>query len=323
MSNKLPVTLDFAIVGCAKSGTTGLAERLDHHPLVYMSDVKETNYFVHGFEQATATRNANGSIALTHGKPELHVDRLERFEALFRGASHEQKLGEASPLYLLNPAVPDRLLAHNPDIRIVLVLRNPTDVAFSNFVHHVRDRMESVDVNNMEVLLDETRYDDPELHVFARHLLIPEYSTHLPRWVERFGPDRLHIEIYEEFRAFPEATFARVAEFLDLPEVTLDMATAQVNQSRIPRFASLHSLVLNDSVMKRLLRTLVPTKQRRRLRLAVERLNAGKRPILTEAVRAKLDVRYAKDRTYVSSLLGRTLDAWEERLDVGSAGRES
>ena len=294
---------------------------LDRHQSIYMSDVKETNYFVHGFEQISATYTANGSQALTHGKPHMHIDQAKKFNALFEGASVEQLLGEASPLYMLNHNVPERLLANNPDIRIIIVLRNPSDVAFSNFVHHVRDRGEAVTVDDMDALLDESRYSDPRMHVFSRHLHLPEYATHLPHWVDAFQPDRLHIEIYEELLADPNAALSRIVQFLGLPEPAPQQMLRAVNQSRMPRFARVHSFVLADSPAKWLARKLIPVKQRRRLRLVVESLNAGRKPLLKNTARTHLDERFDRDRRYVSSLLKRPIHVWEKRLATHSTSQ--
>ena len=324
MRTDTATVLDFAIAGCAKSGTTAIAELLDAHPSIYMSDVKETNYFVHGFEPVEAVRTANGGLAITFGNPADHVDTPERFAGQFAGAAPGQRLGEASPLYLTNAAVPGRLLEHNPDVRVVLVLRNPSDVAYSNFVHHVRDEAEAIPADDVEGFADESRYADPGLHVFARHLDLPRYATQLPAWTGRIAPERLHIEIFEEFRAAPEAAIDRIVAFLGLePLVREDerAAVGAVNQSRLPRFHLVHRFVLDDGLVKRVLRAIVPVKRRRRLRLALERLNAGRRPSLPEPVRARLDARFAPDRAHVASVLGRPVPAWDA-LQAGSAGAD-
>lgn len=314
-------TLGFVIAGCAKSGTTALAEALDRHPGIYMSDVKETNFFIHGFETVTARQTANGSRAISFGNPTTHIETIEAFESQFARASDEALLGEASPLYLLSENVPDRLLEHNQKMRVVLLLRNPTDVVFANFVHHVRDRAESVTIDDIESLLDENRYKDKNLHAFSNHLAIPCYSSQLPRWIKTFGPDRLHIEIFEEYKADPEVVIARIIEFIGIDGKIERTVNSAVNQSRLPRFAWLNKIVLDDSPLKFLVRHIIPKKQRRRLRLIVERLNAGARPELPLHARKILDERYRVERDYVEKLLGRPIQPWRDLLASSNPAR--
>ena len=310
---------DFIIAGSAKSGTTALAGMLDQHSGIHVSAVKETNYFVHGFGPRDDRRLHNGRVLFAGRQGAHYIDDARKYSALFAGAAAHQLTGEASPLYLLEPAVPARLQTQCPAVRIIVILRNPTDVAFANFVHHVRDRAESIRVTDIGSFLDMARYRHPGLHPFARHLQIPAYAEHLPSWFERFDPRQIHLMIHEEFRANPEQAVAEVLAFLEVPaDAQIDTAR-EVNVSNLPRSMLLHRAVLGLPGLKRVLRPVLPTRQRRRLRLTIERMNAGARPVLPDAGRALLDDRFALDRAWVEKRLGRPIDAWRERLN--DAGR--
>src|SRR3954462_1224231 len=108
---------NFLIVGAAKSGTTSLFEYLRGHPDVFMPDVKEASYFA-----GAGVKN--------------EADYL----ALFREAGPARAVGEASGAYLYLPdtarAIHDLL---GPRVRIIVILRNPIDMAYSLWGHMVRE----------------------------------------------------------------------------------------------------------------------------------------------------------------------------------------
>ena len=110
--------LDFIIIGAQKSATTSLYQYLKPHPKIYMSSSKEAPFF---------------------SKDELYRAGWEKFVAkYFEGAKKEQFWGTASPQYMGNPETPARIHASMPDARLIAVLRNPIDRAYSHYTMSVR-----------------------------------------------------------------------------------------------------------------------------------------------------------------------------------------
>jgi hypothetical protein len=95
------VTLpNFVVIGAAKAGTTALYWYLSEHRAVFMSPVKETNFFAYNLDQTGK---------LVYGDPDVHrfpVRTLEEYQALFADAGEATAIGEASPLYLESPRLP-------------------------------------------------------------------------------------------------------------------------------------------------------------------------------------------------------------------------
>src|SRR3954453_8767361 len=88
---------NFIVIGAAKAGTTALYWYLSEHPAVFMSPVKETNYFAYG-------RDAAGN--LLYGAPEVHpfpIRTRADYERLFVDSNGAAAVGEASPIYLECP----------------------------------------------------------------------------------------------------------------------------------------------------------------------------------------------------------------------------
>ena len=110
--------VDVFIVGAAKAGTTALHTALDKHPLMFMSAVKEPNYFSAAELQLEETLNKSGLITTD-----------AEYRKLFSGAAPQQLLGEASVSYLAYPSSAERIFAYNPDAKIIISLREPVSRA--------------------------------------------------------------------------------------------------------------------------------------------------------------------------------------------------
>jgi hypothetical protein len=311
-------TVDFVIAGCAKSGTTALTLMLDQHPAIYTSDIKETNFFIQGFEPTRHFMTLNGKCVLDDQEEDDIIDTPEKYQGLFKSAGKDQIKGEASPWYLLNADVPARMLSYNPDVKVILTLRNPSDVAFANFVHQVRDRAESIGIDNMEAFLNAARYQDQTLHPFCNHLDLPRYSKHLPAYLSTIPRENLHIMIYEEFRDNKQQALAEVFEFLGVaPQENIEVDRS-VNISGLPKHDWLQDRIQGSMAFKKALGLIIPKKPRRRLRAYIEAKNTGKQVTLSPQHRRRLDDEYAEDRRYVESLLGRPVESWEQRLAAPS-----
>ena len=120
---------NFLIIGAMKSGTTALYYYLEQHPEIYMSPVKEPNFF-----SSQERENAAGAVA-----------RIGNYRDLFRGVSGETAIGEASHSYLYEPGAAAEIRRYAPEAKLIAILRNPIDRAYSHFLHMVRSGTEPLD----------------------------------------------------------------------------------------------------------------------------------------------------------------------------------
>src|ERR687883_42510 len=118
---------NFFVVGAQKAGTTSLYYYLKQHPEVYMSPVKEPHFF-EGMQ----------SEFYRPGRKVMPVTCLGDYQALFQGVSNEKAIGEASASCLYSPKAPALLKGAIPNAKLIAVLRNPVDRAYSNFLHCIR-----------------------------------------------------------------------------------------------------------------------------------------------------------------------------------------
>lgn len=130
---------NFLIIGAAKAGTTSLYHYLAQHPQIYMSPIKEPNFFALE-ERCVDFRGPGDHLYIK----QFSVTELERYRSLFQGVTHEQAVGEASPLYLYSPVAPARSHRYVPEMKLIAILRHPVDRAYSAFLHLLRDEREPI-----------------------------------------------------------------------------------------------------------------------------------------------------------------------------------
>ena len=138
---------NFFIVGAPKAGTTSLYAYLDQHPEVYMSPLKEPNYFAFELRAENFSKEDQPRIAREAAALRDYLDgdmRDKRFGGLvsdwldygklFRNASTETAIGEASPMYLWSGSAAHNIARRLPHAKIIISLRNPVDRAYSQYL---------------------------------------------------------------------------------------------------------------------------------------------------------------------------------------------
>lgn len=306
---------DFIIVGVSKAGTTLMANMLDEHPDVFVSPIKETNFFYNKSKDSKHLKYNTDKGWLEGQEDHAIIDTLEKYNALFSDQSH-LLVGEASPLYLICEDISERIHAHHPDVKIIISLRNPTDVSYANFVMQCRDGNESLDVTQVEEMLAPGRYENDGLHPFARHLEIPRYEKHIQKYIDVFGMENIHFVIFEEFIKNKPEHMKRLFSFLGVREdFVVESGNRKVNISAMPKSIFLRNLIQGSMGFKRFLRLFLSKKQRIKLRSTIETFNTSKdKPVLSAAERQKLDSMFITERAYVARLLGRDIAVWEEKV---------
>lgn len=308
-AQKLP---NFLIIGAAKSGTTSIYHYLKNHPDIFMSKIKETNFFLGD------GRTAMKEIGLDGKTRELSsVGTLAEYSALFQAAT-EKARGEASPKYLYYPGTAERIKAAVPNAKIIAVLRHPVDRAYSAFLHHVRENQEEYTDFAAALEAEPERIErgiDPKYHYRNRGL----YFKQLKPYYDAFGAENVHVYLYEELRD-PLGLLRPLFGVLGVdPSFTPDVS-AQHNISGVPKNRFLHSVYgflkgNGHNAVKNLGKRLLPTTFRQRLKgRAIRNLqkNNLSKPPLAPEVRADLLKGYKEDITRLQDLIGRDLTHWLE-----------
>ena len=195
------------IIGAPKCGTTSLYEYLKGHPQVYMSAAKEPGYFAPDNLQP-------GSHQLRYGSDE------DRYLALFEQAGQARRVGEATVGYIYSEQAPGLIHEFDPAARIIVMFRDPLRMIPS--LHNQRlaeGREPEADFRRAierEIALDGPSAPSDEPPAPGSYRDRGLFSRHLPRWLETFGREQVHVIILEDLEREPVSQFRRVLEFLDV-----------------------------------------------------------------------------------------------------------
>ena len=118
---------NFLLIGAGKSGTTAIYRYLQAHPQIYMSALKEPQFF------AIAGQPISDFPDLRGYEQEVVTD-LQSYEQLFARFAGEVAIGEASTWYLYNPQALDRIQQSLPNVKLIAILRHPVERAYSHFL---------------------------------------------------------------------------------------------------------------------------------------------------------------------------------------------
>jgi hypothetical protein len=197
---------DFLVIGAQRAGSTSLFAQLCAHPGVAAPSHKEIHYFdLQSFRSLRWYRSHFPPAAAARGR----------------------LTGEASPYYLFHPAVPARVAAALPGVRLVALLRDPVARAYSQYQLSVRDgheqlgfeealRAEADRLAGEEARLLADRAYRANAHRHQSYASRGLYAEQLRRWQEHVEPERLLVVASEELFADPQREAAAVLEFLGL-----------------------------------------------------------------------------------------------------------
>lgn len=210
---------DFAIIGGQRCGTTSLYRYLMEHPCCIHAFEKEVHYFDNNYGKGVDWYLANFPT--------------RAYMNLLRGCLRRPVLtGEASPLYMFHPLAPQRMAEDTPKVKIIALLRNPTDRAFSHYQHEVRLGHENLDFEQaLEAESDRLKgerdhmLEDPSYYSFNyAHFSYKSrgiYIEQIADWMQYFSGEQLLVLSSEDLYTEPARVMMEVQEFLHLPPKTL------------------------------------------------------------------------------------------------------
>lgn len=270
---------EFIGIGAQKAGTSWIHACLFQHPAIFMPGKKEIHFF---------------------GK---HYDMgADWYDEHFRACPPGRLAGEISPTYLYHPEAPRRIQEWNPGVKLIACLRNPVDRAVSAYRYSVQIGAIPA-AESFETVVREKP-------AFVEHGL---YAGQLERYLKFFDRDQLLITVYEDIRRDSPGFVQRILQFLGVDATFVPaMLDRKVNESRgaprsvaLDRFARGLAAALQSAGLDRVVWRLA----RSRLAESVRRLNSRPEPrtMLSGALRAELERRFAPDVRMVAQLLERDL----------------
>lgn len=289
---------NFLIIGAAKAGTTALHTYLQQHPQVYMTPDKETNFFA--FEGENLNFQGPGDEAIN----QFSLTTLESYQAEFQNVSKEKAIGEACPLYLYHPKAPEGIRSYIPDVRLIVILRNPVDRAYANFLHIVRDDREPCRDFDLALQQEEKRIKD-NWEWFWHYIQLGYYNEQLQRYYQIFDRQQIRVYLYEDLCQNSLALMQDIFRFLDIDDNFIPDLNIRPNKSGMPKNLLFHQLLTKPNPLKSFLKPLFPSI----LRQKIQHQNLTTPQISSEA-KAFLKELYRQDIIKCQDLIDRDLSLW-------------
>lgn len=281
---------NFFIVGAPRAGTTSLHSYLNDIPEIFMSQIKEPNYF--------------SRKLVPDDHPLLNpIREKQRYLHLFENVKDQKIIGEASPLYLSDPDVPKLIHQVSPNALILISLRDPIERLLSHFTLIIRDGGTKDTFH--KVLHNEMKFgieDSLKPHLYLESGL---YSDSIKRYLEIFGSKQVKIIIFEEFSKNPKVTLEEILNFLGIHHSLLNFKAEVHNPFTAPRGKTAEHILTSKTTSK-FLKAFLPSSTRKFLRRNILTNNQDKPIIEKEDWKILYDY-YKEDVEKLKKILNREL----------------
>ncbi len=233
-------TVDFIIIGAQKAGTTSLFRYLSAHPNICMPVKKEIEFF---------------------SREEYYSKGLTWYGQWFLNCNRNNLVGEASPQYMFYDYVPERIFNVFPDVKLIVILRNPIDRAYSHYRMLKRRELENKNfstlvldlINRQKSLNGDEHFENHEYFAFG------EYGRILSNYLQFFDKKNIHISFSENLNINPVATVNEICDFLNIEYFSDNKhIKKKYHKSGDKRFPAFERWIKNASWIKRLIKFFIP-----------------------------------------------------------------
>lgn len=301
---------NFLIIGAGKSGTTSVYHAIKQHPQVFMSAVKEPNFFALEGQQKINGYDADDPDGFNFYP--WAVTNLDDYQLLFDKVQHEKAIGESSTMYQYMPKAPQNIKKHIPDVKLIAIFRNPADRLYSRYQHLLRE--DRVPTEKFEDCFEKGNL------WWQKNDLVQEgfYYTHMKRYFEIFDSKNIKIMLYEDLRKDPQAFMKELFVFLEIDENFEPDMSIRYNVSGKVKNKYVNYLIGQQSVIRRAIESVAPAVvQKARDSAFMQRIvtnmrskNLEKAPLQQSVRKRLIEEIYADEIRQFSKLINRDLSHW-------------
>jgi len=287
------------IVGAAKCGTTSLHNYLKQHPDIFMSKQKEPHFLI------------NSDI----GEDRIHkaITVLEDYEDLFKTDSIYKYKGESSVMYLAFPEFSIKNIKKylDPDVKIIIMLRNPVERAFAGYLHNLRyNPSENLSFEEAFEKSEARYYKERDITPDTRYLHVGNYYSQVESFISMFN-DNVLVIMYEDYVNDIDLCLANVFDFLDIDKISVDTSRRHMVGGWIFKRKFLRNLLIPKNNFKSLIKSLLPNKKiRKAIKQKIMNMSTVENPSISKDMHKKLTEYYRKDIDNLSKLLNKELNCW-------------
>ena len=280
------------IVGAAKSGTTSLHNYLKQHPEIFMSNHKEPHFLIN--KEIGENRIPKG------------VKKLNEYSSLFDGSDTFKYRGESSAMYLQFPNIAIKNIKKHleKDIKIIIMLRNPIDRAFSGYQHVKRFNVDEELTFAQALDVCEDRYfKQTSLTPATRYIHIGMYYDFVRKFKLKFN-DNIHIILYSDFINNTHKELSKLFCFLDIKDKKIDVNKQYMVGGWKWKNKFLRKIFMGKYIFKKV----IPF--RRHIRIALKSFVTAPTEEMDDGIRNKLKEIYKDDILKLSEFLKIDLNFW-------------
>lgn len=236
--------VDFFCIGAQKSGTTSLHDILSQNPQIGLPLNKETHYFSHD---------------------DLYTRDLKDYFKLFPKDLEERKVvGEIDPEYLCSKNAPKRILNDfGPNVKFIVIFRNPFDRAYSQYLMSKRRGFETLEFKDA-ILKENERTNDTFGQLYLSYGTRSLYSSQIKRYLELYDISNfLFLRFEDDFLKDKEKTIMKINSFIGLEKFDYNLEIDS-NKASISRSAIIRDFVNKPNILRKLGKKVIPSSQLRK-----------------------------------------------------------
>jgi hypothetical protein len=297
LNSKKEFRLDFIGIGASKSGTTWIAEVLGKHPEVYYPETrKELWYF-------------NNRLPFDYKTPNPHYGRPYLwYHEFFTNAKVGQVCGEITPSYLSMPNTCEDIYKYNPDVKIFVVLRNPIDRTFSQYLFSQQNGIDSYNT------FEEAIKSNPEK--FIEESL---YAKNIQRFYDIFPKNQVKVLFFDDLKKDKEIFLNELYQFLGVSSFFEEEMNKRVNEGQQVKNKSIGRLIgkVQTLVYSKQLSFLIPIFKKTGIPSIIKRIKKKnmeirtEKPVIEEATKKQLRELFFSDIEQLEVMTGRDLTSWK------------
>ncbi len=292
--NSLP---GFVCVGGAKCGTTSLYEYLRRHPEVFLPDQKELHFF--SYPELKTRPNGPGMSSVLKGL----ISSEAQYRSLYREVQAGQIGGDISPSYLNEKNVPQRIVQLLGMVKIIILLRNPVERVFSQYMHLRRAAKE-------DLTLREAIAAEPQRAVAAwgdmwQYTNSAYASERVQRYIDFFGSHNVLVVLSEELRADPQKQFSFICRHIGISDnIPIDFSR-EFNKSGIPKYKFIARLI-DASPVTNFAKAIIPRRLGSLIKRKIQEINTGNREDFPSDLKRELRELYREEISALERILKRS-----------------
>ena len=287
--------IELMIVGAQKAGTTSLKNYLGQHPSVQTHPHKEFSYFVDSSDYEKGFAQA-----------------LKKYYSPSETPVH--LLAKNAGLYVSEPGI-ERLKAHNPDCKLVFILRNPVERTYSSYLMERNYGAINGTFDDIAAILPEQAHKDWRYDFFIDMSL---YYKHIAMIYKHFPHENVKLVRYEDFKSRTAEVCAEIFGWMNvdksfIPDTQIKYNTTHINRS--PSYGKLVSQMLsNHNPLKKIARRIMPGKMDYKVGEMIRNINKTKRTYdpLSGKMEKMLVEFYSPYNDQLSHLTGMDFSDWNK-----------